>query len=471
MRPFLSVLDERTVEDIEAEAIRILEAIGVFVEYDPARALLLDGGAREGEGGRIRIPPDLVERALGTAPRSVALYDREGAPAARLEGDRVHFDPGSAAIRVYDYGERRLRDPVTEDCVRFARLTDGLENLALQSTCVIPTDVPKERADRHRLYLALVHGKKAVITGTFGLASFDAMYEMLCCVRGSGEALREKPLALFDCCPSPPLKWSELTCACLVACAERGVPAELVSMPLTGATAPVTLLGAVVQHTAENLSGVVIHQLAGPGSPIVYGGSPSAFDLRHGTTPMGAVETMMIDLAYARVGKHLGLPVHAYMGLSDAKLPDWQAGMESGAGAVLAALGGINVVSGPGMLDFESCQSLEHLVLANEACGAALRLVEGLQRRDEVMALEVIRAGLEAGHFLALDHTRRWAREEFRFPGPALDRTEGMTWEKAGRKDALERAHEEVVRILERAPEGGLEPDTVKELERLAGAR
>ena len=209
------------------------------------------------------------------------------------------------------------------------------------------------------------------------------MKDMLVAVRGSERALREKPLAIFDCCPSPPLKWSNLTCQNLIDASKAGIPAELISMPLTGATSPVTLAGALVQLTAENLSGIVIHQLAHPGSPIIFGGSPAAFDMRKGTTPMGAVETMMIDAAYVQIGKHLGLPTHAYMGLSDAKIVDGQAGLETGMGALIAALAGANVISGVGMLNFESCQSLEKLVLDNEICGMALRMVRGIEARGD----------------------------------------------------------------------------------------
>jgi trimethylamine--corrinoid protein Co-methyltransferase len=255
-----------------------------------------------------------------------------------------------------------------------------------------------------------------------------------------------------------------------VRCAEEGIPAELVSMPLTGATAPVTLVGAVAQHAAENLSGVTIHQLAGPGAPIIYGGSPSAFDMRFGTTPMGAVETMMIDVAYAQVGKTLTLPTHAYMGLSDAKSPDYQSGMESATGAMLAALAGINVVSGAGMLDFESCQSLEKLVLDNEACLMALRATAGLAVEDTAALVDLTREGIAAGQFLNLDHTRQHYRSEHRFPGPTVDRTVGDTWAQSGSKTALDRAREEVERLLSEPPAPALEQGVVAELARLVAA-
>jgi hypothetical protein len=166
------------------------------------------------------------------------------------------------------------------------------------------------------------------------------MKEMLTAVAGGADALAARPIAVFDVCPSPPLLWSDLTCQNLIDCARAGIPAELVSMPLAGATAPVTLAAAVVQHTAECLSGIVIGQLAEPGAKIVWGGSPAAFDMREGTTPMGDVGTWMIDCAYAQVGKSLGLPTHAYLGMSDAKVIDAQCGMESAGGTLLGDLKG-----------------------------------------------------------------------------------------------------------------------------------
>ncbi|MBW2278869.1 MAG: trimethylamine methyltransferase family protein, partial [Deltaproteobacteria bacterium] len=123
---------------------------------------------------------------------------------------------------------------------------------------------------------------------------------------------------------------------------------------------------------------MVISQSSNPGTPVLYGGSPAIFDMRYETTPMGAIETMMIDCAYNEIGTVLGMPTQAYISLSDAKQLDSQAGLETGVGATLAALSGINNISGPGMLDFESCHSLEKLVLDNEICGMMHRLLRGI---------------------------------------------------------------------------------------------
>ena len=216
--------------------------------------------------------------------------------------------------------------------------------------------------------------------------------------------------------------------------------AELVSMPHAGVAAPVTLAGTVVQHAAECLSGIVIHQLACPGAPIVWGGAPAVVDMRTGTTPMGAVETAMIDMACAQVGKHLGLPTHAYLCASDAKLLDAQAGFESGTTAMLGALAGINMISGAGMLDFLACHSIEKLVLDADIIASTQRLLAGIQPRTETLATAMFAgAGLDT-QFLQHPSTRQWFRSEINMPSAVIDREASR--EDADSSDAFCRARE-----------------------------
>lgn len=462
-RPNLEMLSRPFVEQIISEAMDVLEKTGVLVENEEALQLLKDAEC-ELRDHTVWISEDIVHRALETVPHSIKVYDREGRLAMTLEEDHVYFDPGSAALTILDSETKQSREPKSQDLVRFATLTDALTNIAAQSTGLISTDVPKEIQDRYRLYIALQYCTKPVVTGTFAVESFKIMKEMLVAVRGSEDKLKEKPLAIFDCCPSPPLKWSNLTCQNLIDAAKAGIPAELVSMPLTGATSPVTLAGTLVQLTAENLSGIVIHQLTHPGAPIIFGGSPAAFDMRKGTTPMGAVETMMIDAAYAQIGKRLGLPTHAYMGLSDAKVVDSQSGLESGMGAVIAALAGINVISGPGMLNFESCQSLEKLVVDNEICGMAIRLVRGIEARGEQMGGDLYGDIYDGEHFMGSDETIRWFRKEIYTAGSVVDRDTYDVWSARGQKSAWERACEEVDRILKTHTVQPLPEEVLREL-------
>ena len=462
-RPKLDMLSESFIDQIISEALDVLEKTGVLVENEEALRLLSDAGC-ECKGQKVTIKETLVEESLKTTPHSIKVYDRSGDLALNLEGDAIHFDPGSGALTILDPVTLEERDPVTKDLIRFATLTDALPNIAAQSTEMISTDVPKAMQDRYRLYIGLQYCKKPMVTGTFALESFAIMKDMLVAIRGSEEALKEKPLAIFDCCPSPPLKWSNLTCQDLIDASKAGIPAELISMPLTGATAPVTLAGAVLQLTAENLSGVVIHQLAHPGSPIIFGGSPAAFDMRKGTTPMGAMETMMINAAYVQIGKHLGLPTHAYQGLSDAKIVDGQAGLETGMGALTSALSGANVIAGPGMLNFESCQSLEKLVLDNEICGMALRMVRGIEARGDRLGGDLYGDIYDGEHFLASEETLRWFREEMDQAGSVIDRDTYDVWKSHGKKSSWDRACMEVEKIMNSYTVEPLTDDSLKAL-------
>jgi trimethylamine--corrinoid protein Co-methyltransferase len=299
------------------------------------------------------------------------------------------------------------------------------------------------------------------------IEAFGIMRDLQLAVRGSAEALAAKPLTIFSCCPTAPLKWSDVTSQNVVDCARSGIPVEFISMPLSGFVAPVTLVGSIVQHTAETLSGVVISQLAAPGAPMLYGGSPAAFDVRYETTPMGAIETMMIDCACNEIGKHLGLPTQAYIGLSDAKHVDAQAGLESSTGATLAALVGINNVSGPGMLDFESCLSLEKLVVDNEICGMALRLARGIEPRDDFPALPIFEELLRDKQLLIAEHTRAHLREEHYMPGAVIDRANRSRWQEEGGVSLADRAKRELERLLGEYVPSRLPDDLKRELTRL----
>ncbi|MCS7252991.1 MAG: trimethylamine methyltransferase family protein, partial [Armatimonadota bacterium] len=440
MRPAIKLLSDEFVERIVGEALDVLAKVGVLIEHDGVLSMLGDAGAKvDMANKRAYINDGLVWRCLKSAPSRVRLYDRDGNMAFELCGMEVYFTPGSAALNILDAKSGEIRRATSHDAIAFARLADALQNIDAQSTAVIPSDVPHDVADRYRLFIVLTNSSKPIVTGTFTIDGFAVMKEMLSVIRGSEEELRGKPLAIFDACPSPPLKWSKLTAQCLIDCATYGIPAELVSMPLLGISAPVTLSGALVQHTAECLSGVVIHQTASSGAPLIYGGSPGAFDMRHGTVSMSAIEVAMLTAAYAQIGRYFGLPTHGYLGLSDSKLVDAQAGAESAIGTLIGALAGVNMIAGAGMIEFENCQSPEKLILDNELCGMVRRLLNGIAQRSPLMAEDLYGDIKSAEHFLTSEHTLRWMRHELALPSRAIDRLTKEAWESSGRTDTMQR--------------------------------
>ncbi len=470
IRPSVRLLDTALASAIVDESFELLERVGVYIENPIALELLREaGGAPAGSSARVSIPRRVVEEALSTAPHDIMLFDASGRLSHRVGGDEVHFNPGSAALRIFDHAKQAEREATTADLVNFSYLVQNLDHYHFQSTGLISSDVPERIADCYRLFVGLHYCSKPVVTGTFVVEGFAPMVEMLKAVRGGAAELREKPMAIFDACPSPPLKWSNLTAQSVIDCARAGIPSEFVAMPLTGATSPATITGALVQHTAENLTGLAISQLASPGAPSIFGGSPASFDMRTGNPPMGAMETMMIDMAYTQIGKILGLPTHAYMGLSDSKCVDAQAGFETGIGAVLAALAGVNVVSGGGMMNFESCQSLEKLIIDNDIARMAYRLIEGIRQREQPMALGVFAELAGGTDFLTLDNTLRWYRLEHSF-SKIVDRGNHQQWADAGKPTLGDRASMEVKRLLSHGTALSIEKELSDELKRIMGS-
>jgi len=464
MRPKLNLLSDELVTQIIEEGFALLMNPGIQIKNDEALSLLVDAGAEVDMENKIaKIPEKIARQALDSSPSEFYLYDLDGNQVVHYGGDSVQFDPGSGGITILDSETQKQRQALTEDYVKFIKLVEMLPQVDAQSTAFITSDVPEEIGDLYRLYLALNYMRKPIITGAFEKETWWTMKDMLVAVVGSEKDLVEKPVAVFDACPSPPLKWSDITCQNLIDCAKTNIPAQLISMPLAGANSPVTLAGAVVQHTAESLSGVIINQLANPGAPIVWGGSPATFDMRKGTTPMGAIGTWMINCAYVQIGKEFNLPTHSYLGMSDAKIVDAQCGLESSS-AFFAALAGANMVSGAGMMDFESCLSYEKLVVDAEIIGMAKRLIAGIDGRQTPIALEIMQELGHKGNFLSHPHTKKWFRKELYIPSEVIDRDTLEAWEKKGAKSTWDRAQDRVESLLAQYQPSPISDQVKKEL-------
>jgi len=449
MQPRIRLLSDDDIRRIHESALSILEETGVLWRSDLALEILEGAGAMVDFDKKVsRFPPELVLDAVSACPSEIQMFSTRGEPAALLKGDNVHFAPGSTALKFGSGEGREVREARAADLEGIVRLVDALPNLAFQSTAVVVSDTPREIGDLYRLYVVLKNSAKPVVTGAFSVEGLTDMKDMLAAVVGGDAELAARPVAIFDVCPSPPLMWTEISARNIIDCARYGLPVEFISMPMSGANAPATISGSILQHTVETLSGIVLAQAVRKGTPVVYGGAPSFFEMRFGTAPFGSVETMTIDIGYAQMGKFYGLPTHTYTATTDSKVLDVQAGLETGIGAILGALAGINVISGPGMFDFLTCQSLEKLVIDNEVCGMVGRFLKGVDASDDALAEGLIRSLGPGGEYLSTEHTMRFFRKEMYVPGQCIDRRDRKNWELKGATDVIAKARESVARTL-----------------------
>ncbi len=472
MRARLRILDDDLVEAILDEAKRILAETGMQIRGAGLRARLRELGLpADPTGDRLLFPRDVVERAIATAPRSFTLFDRDGAPAAEIGGDNVHFVPGSSGLRVLDHRTGEVRLACTADFVEYVRLGDGLPNLPYLATAFSTNaDIEPQVADAWRLRLLLTSTRKAVVSGAFTEHGVPRMVEMMGLFRDGAADLRARPMAIFTITATGNFRYSEDSCQNLVDCVEAGIPVEIVPVTLMGLIAPVTIVGATVFHAVDVLAGITMAQLLRPGTPVLFGGAPATFHMKAASSPMAAIEALGLDVAYVEVAKRLGLPTQAYMGLSDAKTLDAQAGAETFGSALLAALAGVNSVSGPGMLDFLLVFSLPKLVFDDAMIGQIRHLVREVRPVDDLPAGELVRHLLAEQHLIMADHTTRHWPTELHLPNPVVDRDNRESWLKAGGLDMERRATADVERRL--AAYAGIETDplAVVELERIIRA-
>jgi len=471
MRPRLQVLEPTLLSSIVDEAKRLLDEVGMEIRGPKMRERLLAEGLPTTPEGRVRFPPEVVDRAIASAPSSFRLYDRDGIERADLGGDRVHYVPGSSGLRVLDHrtGEARLAN--TTDFVEYIRLGDGLEHLGYLATAFSTNeDIEPQVSDAWRLYLVLTNTKRPVVSGAFTEHGVERMVEMMALFRRDRADLIERPMSIFTVTATGNFRYSEDSCQNLMDCVDAGIPVEIVPVTLMGLIAPVTVVGATVFHTADVLAGITMAQVVRPGAPVLFGGAPATFHMKIASSPMAAIEAQLLDVAYVEVAKSLGLPTQSYMALSEAKEVDAQAGAETFGSALLAALAGVNSVSGPGMLDFLLVFSLPKLVLDDELCAQALHFVRNVRNLDDIPARALVDELLATQHLITSEHTSRYWPEELYLPGRVFDRDNRENWTKAGAPDTYRRAVAEVERRLAAYQPIDTDPLAEQELARIIKA-
>ena len=450
MRPTLNVLDEDLIVRILDEARRILSETGMEIRGTKLRKRLLDHGLpTDGSGDRILFPADVVDKAIETAPSSFTLYDRDGVPHAELGGWNVNFVPGSSGLKILDHRSGKTRLANSTDFVEYVRLADGMEHLGYLATAFSTNqDIEPQVSDAWRLYMTLVNSKRPVASGAFSEHGIPRLVRLLQMFRRDPAALAAKPMSVFTITATGNFRYGEDSCQNLLDSVEAGIPIEIVPVTLMGLIAPVTIVGALVFHCGDVVTGLTMAQVLRPGHPVLFGGAPATFHMKAASSPMAAIEAQHLDVAYVAIAKYLGLPSQAYMALSDGKELDAQAGGESFSSALLAALAGVNSVAGPGMLDFVLTFSLPKLVFDNEVCGQALHFCREISPLDDLPSQALVDHLMNEGHLITAEQTLEHWPQELYLTDPVIDRTTRDTADKSGGPSLVERACAEVDRRL-----------------------
>ena len=450
-QPRLKVLGSEQAWAIHMAALEILEKTGFKMEHPGALSMLADSGCKVFSGDWVRLPAYLVEDALRSAPRQITLYDQKGTRSMPLVNGNPFYGTGSDATFTVDLETGKRRRTVLKDCAHFAKLVDGLENIAFSMSMANPEDGPLEDIYVYVFAEMDKNSTKPIVFIADGSRDIAKIYEIACLVAGGEDEFQKKPFTLNYSEAISPLRFPKNVMEKLIFCAERRIPLCLPSGSNAGGGAPVTLAGAMALGIAENLVGLVVHQLAGKGSPFLFGPNVSALDMKSTVVSYGCPEWSLTQAALADMRDEIyNLPIWAFAGASDAKVMDAQAGAEAMFSIITAMLSRSNVIHDVGFLEYGSTSSLEMVTMSDELVAMSRFFTEGIPVSDTTLALEVIERVARGGPgslFLVDDHTFEHFEDALFLP-KLLDRSRYDAWKAAGATDLYTRSNLEAKRIL-----------------------
>ncbi|HID17641.1 TPA: hypothetical protein EYP26_05045, partial [Candidatus Bathyarchaeota archaeon] len=246
-------------------------------------------------------------------------------------------------------GQRTLVDPLQktrrlgtkEDLINGIKLGDFLDNITIVGAMALPAaEVPAQILDVYTYAQLIKNSSKVVFTWINSDKTAPYVIEMFEALAGGEEELRKRPMVWYFGEPTSPLTISAHVAEIVRIFAERGLPLTFGPMVMASATGPATLAGTLALENAEILGSVAMAQIMSPGIPIEYGGIPHIFDQKSGSISFGSPEQALMAASITQVGRYYGFPVHVNVGLTDAKIPDAQSGLEKGATLAIGAMAG-----------------------------------------------------------------------------------------------------------------------------------
>ena len=458
------------IRKVHQVTLDILERTGVQVRDAEALTLLKQAGA-SADGERVRMKAPLVERALETAPHSIAIYTRGGEPAMRLEGWNAYFGTGSDCPSAIDPETHAHRPSTKADVGRIAQLCDRLPNIDFSMSMGIAWDISRVTSFVHQFDAMARHTTKPIV---YTAQDAEDMREILALgeivVDGGSRELEERPRYIHYNEPISPLHHSPNGLAKLLFCAEHRIPMIYIGSPMMGASAPATMAGCIALANAEALSGLVIHQLKNPGAPFVFGADATIMDMRTAIFAYGAPELQIMNIAFADLAHYYRLPFFCIAGATDAKVLDAQAGAEMAVSLLVSALNGCNLIHDVGYLESGLCCSLESVVLADELIGMVKRFRRGFDITPQTLALDIIDEVGPQKDYLSHTHTAEQFRRDAWYP-EVFDRRRYESWFEAGGEPIEAPLRRRAHKLLAEAEPPAFTPGQIAALDRVLAQR
>ena len=464
-KPIFRILSDEEILSIHYAILEVLHKTGVKIFSSEAVDLLSSHGCLV-EKERVFIPPNVVEECIYKAPKNFYLYDRDGNIAFQVGGNESHFGTGPTTPYVLDVRTGERRPTKVADVADAAKVSDALMNIEWIMPLGSAQDVAAKVADVHEFEAAVINTRKPIAFICADGQGVKDVIQMAAAARGNIKSLIEKPFIISFPEPICPLVHPRDAVEEVLAAADAGIPLTYFPSPMNGATSPVTLAGTIVLALADAITGLVIAQLRNPGNPTILGIATNIMDMSTGALCCGAPEFSLGNAAHAEVLHYYGLPTWGTAGLTDSKIVDEQAAVESTFSCVMNALAGLNMVHDSGYMETGMCGSIDMVVLTDEILNMVKRVLRGVEVNSDTLAVDVINAVGPGGNFITEDHTLRFFRDETTHM-KMMDRSNYLHWKQNGGLTLGNRINARSREILEHHVPPKLEEAKLREIKEI----
>ncbi len=444
----LSVLKPGEAEKIHEAVKKILWDVGIIIEHEKTlNSLVIDHKCRQEENGYIKIPPELVDEAISTIPNKIQLFDLDGNLRVDTNSNTKSYCPGANSVRILDHRTGELRPCLLDDIRETARLCDQLPNIDVTSTLGYPSDIPAEDEAFEATRIMFENCKKPAIILAHDEHIQERIISYAANLLGGMSKIADKPIVLELMGPISPLKLPSELCERLINSARWKIPCVCYPASFPGMSCPISIAGAIAQSSAEAIAGIIVHQLAEPGSPIMSGSAILTMDMRQADLAYGSPEYMLSNLGAAEYFSSIGIPCWIGAGCSDSHDFDAQAASEAGSNLTVGALASSSFVHNLGFLSGGRTGSLEMLALCDEIIGWSSRIANSFNINTDELAIDVIKNSVYDNSYLTSPHTQERFLTENWFPSLS-ERSDAEAWIERGSLDMRARVKQRIFDLL-----------------------
>ena len=427
----MQTLSLEDINKIHQASMSILKNTGIVFNDAECVEIFKNNGVKV-EGKTVYPTEEQVMAALAKAPQNFEVKSLSGEKNVKIGGNDFVLLPGYGAPFITEVGGLQ-RESLFQDYEKFVKLVATSKTINMNGFLMVePCDCNPDTAHLDMFLSGLINCDKPLMGTPLSRKAARDCVELLAVAYGGHDKLMDKPATVSLCNSLSPLQFSEEMAASIVELARGGQAVCVAALIMTGSSGPITIPGVLALQNAEVLAGITLAQLTRPGTPVIYGSTSSAMDMKSGSLSIGAPELPMFTSLTAQMAQFYKLPCRSGGGLTDALVTDAQAGAESALSLFNAINSGVNfILHSAGILGGYISISLEKFIVDEEIGAMISRMVRPLNINDETIDLDTIQKVGPGGHFLTDPKTFKLCRKEI-FQSSLMNRQNADSWQAAG---------------------------------------